>query len=128
MRGCAVEIEVVFLDVLTVVAFAIRQAKEPLLQDRIPPIPKSDREAELLFVVGNSGQTIFSPAVGTGTGLIVAEVVPRISVLAVVFAHCSPLPFAEVGSPFLPRGSVLAGSIQSVLLVSFYVCNLRFQI
>ena len=122
MCGCAVEIEVVFLDVLAVVALAIGQAEEPLLQDRIPAIPKRDREAELLLVIGNSGQTIFSPAVGAGTRLVMTEVVPRIPVLAVVFAYCSPLPFAEIGSPFLPRGSVSRGqhSICVVRSVSTY--------
>ena len=88
VRGRAVEIEVVFLDILAVIAFAIGQAEESLLQDRVPAIPQSDREAELLFVIGDSGQTIFAPAVSAGTGLVMTEVVPRISVLAVVFAYC----------------------------------------
>src|ERR1700756_2548731 len=107
VRGCAVKIEVVFLDVLAVVAFTIRQTEETLLKDWIPPIPKSDGEAELLLVIGNSSQTIFSPAVSPRTGLVMADVVPRVSVLAVVFPYRAPLSFAEIRPPFFPGDSVL---------------------
>ena len=42
----AVEVEVVLLDVLAVVAFAVREPEEPLLQDRIPAVPQGEGEAE----------------------------------------------------------------------------------
>ena len=43
------------------------------------------------------------------------EIVPRVAVLAVVLADGAPLPFAEVGSPFLPRNSRLARVVQPLL-------------
>src|SRR4029077_10008812 len=123
MRGRAVEIKVVFLDVLAVVALPIRQTEETLLQDWISTIPKSDRETELLLVVRDSCETIFSPAIGAGTGLGMTEVVPRISVLAVIFPYGPPLSFAEVRAPFFPGDSLFAALIQPVLFVGFNVDN-----
>jgi hypothetical protein len=34
-----IDVEVVLLDVLTVVAFGVRQAEQALLQDRVPFVP-----------------------------------------------------------------------------------------
>ena len=41
----AVEIEVVFLDVLAVIALAIGQAEQPLLQDRVLAVPQRERQS-----------------------------------------------------------------------------------
>jgi hypothetical protein len=41
-----VEIVVELLHVLAVVAFAVRQAEQALLQDGIAPVPQRDRQAE----------------------------------------------------------------------------------
>ena len=64
MRRRAVEVEVVLLDVFAVVALAVGQPEQPLLQDRILAVPKRQREAEQLVVVGDSGQPVLAPAVG----------------------------------------------------------------
>src|SRR5262245_35129312 len=102
MGGSAIKIEVVLLDVLAVVALAVGQPEQALLQDRVLAVPQGQGEAELLLVIGDAGQAVLAPAVGAGAGLVVAEVVPGVAALAVVFADGSPLPLAEVGSPFLP--------------------------
>ena len=60
----AVEVEVVFLDVLAVVAFAVGQAEQPLLQDGVLAVPQGQREAEPLPVVGEACQAVLAPAVG----------------------------------------------------------------
>ena len=98
----AVEVEVVLLHILAVVPLAVGQSEEPLLEDRIFPVPQGQREAEALLVVGDAGQPVFAPAVGARAGLIVGEEAPGIAVLAVVLADRSPLALAEVGAPFLP--------------------------
>jgi hypothetical protein len=82
---------------------------------------ESHCEAELLFVIGNARQTIFPPAIGAGAGLVMTEVVPSVSILAVVFANRAPLSFTEIRSPFFPRNSLLASVIQPMLLVRFPV-------
>src|SRR5438094_2245483 len=83
----AVEIEVVFLDVLAVIALAVGEAEQALLHDGIDAVPEGQREAEPLLIVGDPGQAVLAPAVRARAGLIVAEVVPGVAALAVVLAH-----------------------------------------
>src|SRR5262245_38727101 len=104
----AVEVEVILLDVLTVVAFAVGQSEQAFLEDGVLAVPKGQSEAEALPVVGDAGEPVLTPTVGAGTGLVVAEVVPGIAAVAVVFADGPPLPFAEVGPPLLPGDFLLA--------------------
>src|SRR6476469_255369 len=92
-----IEIEVTLLYVLAVVSFGIAQTKEPLLQDRIVTVPERDGETQSLLQVAKPGEPVFSPVVRTGARVIVRDVLPRVAVLAVVFAYRSPLPLAEVG-------------------------------
>ena len=64
VRRGAIDVEVVLLDVLAVVPLAVGQAEEPLLEDRILPVPQGQREAEALLVVRDAGQAVFAPAIG----------------------------------------------------------------
>src|SRR5262249_10192137 len=116
MRRRAVEVEVVFLHVLAVVALAIGQPEEPFLQDRITAVPEREREAEPLLAVGDSGQPVLTPAVGTGTSLVMREVGPRVPVLAVVLPDGAPLPLAEVRAPLLPVRLAAVAVVQPPLL------------
>ena len=109
----AVEVEVVLLHVLAVVPLAVGQSEEPLLEDRVLPVPQRQRKAEALLVVGDAGQPVFAPAVGARAGLIVGEEIPGVAVLAVILADRSPLALAEVGPPFLPVDLLLASLLQS---------------
>ena len=61
VSGCAVEVEVVFLDVLAVVAFAIGEAEKPFFKDGIVAVPERQCEAQHSVTVGNSRQTVLSP-------------------------------------------------------------------
>src|SRR5262249_43169642 len=90
------------LDVLAVVALAVGEAEEALLQDRIASVPQREREAQPLVRIGDARQSILAPAVGPGASLVVAEVVPGVPVVAVLLAHGAPLALAEVGTPLLP--------------------------
>src|SRR5215831_3765694 len=63
MRGRRIEIKVVLLDILTVVSLAVGEPKEPLLNNRIPPVPQGERKTELLLIVGETGQAILAPMV-----------------------------------------------------------------
>ena len=64
VRGRAVEVEVVLLHILAVIAFAVGQAEEPFLENRILSVPQGNREAETLLLVRDAGQPVFSPAIG----------------------------------------------------------------
>src|SRR5439155_8239008 len=103
-----VEIVVKFLGVLAVIALAVCQTKEPLLQNRVLAVPKRKRETKTLLIVADAGQTVFAPAIRTAAGMIVRQVFPCVAVRAVIFTHCAPLAFREVRTPefpvFLPGG------------------------
>ena len=116
VRRRAVEIEVVLLHVLAVIALAVGQAEQPLLEDGVLAVPEREREAEPLPVVGDAGQSVLAPVIGARARLVVAEVVPGVAVVAVVLAHRAPLPLAEIGSPFPPRGGLGTGFLQATTL------------
>ena len=111
----AVEVEVVLLDVLAVIALAVGQAEQALLQDRVLAVPEGQREAEPLLVVGDAGQPVFAPAIGARAGLIVGEVIPGVAALAVVLAHRSPLSLAQVRPPFFPGNLLFPSLVESDL-------------
>src|SRR5262249_34897115 len=109
----AVEVEVVLLHVLAVIAFAVGQPEEALLQDRIGSIPECQGEAETLLIVTDPRDAVLAPAVGARSRLIVTQVVPGVARLAIVLPDRAPLPFAQVGTPLLPRNAEIAGFLQA---------------
>ena len=123
VRRRAVEVEVVLLHVLAVVALAVGESVEALLQDRVALVPQRQREAQPLLVVADSAETVLAPLVGARARLVMREVVPGVAVFAVVLADRAPLPLAEVGSPFLPRDLRLPRVVQSLLLRHVHDCS-----
>src|SRR5262245_61767084 len=53
--------------------------------------------------------------IGARPRLIVAEIIPGITVVAVILPHRAPLAFAEVWSPFFPRSVAVSGCFESLL-------------
>ena len=102
MRRNVIDVEVVFLDILAVIALGIGQAEQPLLQDRVPFIPQRESQAQPLLVVADPGKTILTPPVGARARLIMREVRPGVSAVAVVLANRPPLTFAQVRPPSPP--------------------------
>ena len=113
----AVEVEVVLLHVLAVVALAVGQSEEPLLENRILAVPQGQCEAEMLLVVGDAGDAVLAPAIRPRSGMIVGEEIPGVAVLAIVFADGAPLPLAQVGPPFFPRHALFSRRLQPQLLL-----------
>src|SRR5207245_116137 len=95
MRGRAVEVEVVFLNVFTVVGLAVREAEHTFLEDRVLAVPQRNRKTKQLLVIADAGKTILSPVVCSGSGLVMSEVIPGITIFAVVLANRTPLPLAK---------------------------------
>jgi hypothetical protein len=65
MGGGAVQVEIVFLNIFAMIAFAVGQAKQPLFEDGIATVPQGQGKAELLLVIGQTGQPVFAPVIGT---------------------------------------------------------------
>src|SRR5262245_57081541 len=120
MRRRRVEVEVIFLDILAMVALRAGQAEQPLLEDRVLPVPERQREAEPLPVVADADQPLLVPAGGPRTGVVVRKVVPGAAVWAVVLAHGAPSALAQVWPPALPGRAVL---LKSVMLCC-HLCSL----
>jgi hypothetical protein len=117
---CAVEVVIVLLDVLAVIALAVGQAEQPLLEDRVLAVPQGNRKAQPLVVVAETGKPILAPVIGARAGLVVGKVAPCIAVLAVVLADGAPLALAEVRPPLLSRHPLLARFVQTQ-----FFCRLR---
>jgi hypothetical protein len=115
--GGAVQIEVVFFDILAVIAFAVGHPEEPLFQYRVPAVPQGQGQAEALFVIGEPGQAVFPPAIGPGAGHIMGKVIPGIARNAVILPHRPPLAFTQVGPPFPPRNLLLPGFLEPPLFL-----------
>ena len=98
----AIEVEVILLDVLAVIAFAVGEAEQALLENRVLAVPQREGKTQALLVIGDTGDAVLAPAIGTRAGVIVGEEIPGVAALAVVLAHGAPLTFAQVGSPLLP--------------------------
>src|SRR5271166_6965784 len=88
--------------VFAVIGFAVRQAEHAFLQNGIFAVPQRYAEAQQLITIADTGHPIFAPVIGTGTRLVVSEIIPGIAILAVVFANRTPLTLAQVGAPFSP--------------------------
>jgi hypothetical protein len=76
MGRSRVEIEVIFFNVLAVVALRVGQPEKSFFENRVLAVPQRQREAQALVVVGETCQTVLAPAIRPGARLIVAEVVP----------------------------------------------------
>src|SRR5215472_5226890 len=119
VRWRAVEIEVVLLDIFAVVAFAVRQAEKAFFQDWVLAIPQGQSKAEILLIVGNTGEPVFAPAICARACLVVTEILPGIAILAVVLANRAPLTLTYVWPPFSPRYTLQARLLETGSLSSF---------
>src|SRR5688500_15574913 len=97
-----VEVIVQLFYVFAVVAFAVREAEEPLFEDRIFFIPEREGEAEPLLAIAESSETVFAPTICAAAGVFVRKIFPGIAMRGVIFAHRAPLAFRKVRTPPAP--------------------------
>jgi len=94
--------KIVVLDVFTVIALSIGQAKWTFLQDGVLTIPESQGKTESTLVITDPQQTILSPAIDTSMSMIVGEGSPGIAISRVILADSAPLPFWQITTPTPP--------------------------
>ncbi len=111
-----VEVVVELLHVLAVVALVPGEAEDPLLQDRVLPVPERERETQDLVPVGDARDPVLVPAVGARAGVVVGQVLPGGSEVGVVLAHRAPGALGEIRPPALPVGRARAGLLEPPLL------------
>src|SRR5262245_58711420 len=102
VRRRVVEIKIILLDVLAMVALAASQTKKPFFQDWILAVPEGKGEAQILMPVADTRYAIFVPAVGARASVIMREVIPRVAIGAIVFAHRAPGALGQKRAPTVP--------------------------
>ena len=118
MRGRAVEIEVVLLDVLAVIAFRACQAEGAFLENRITRIPERERETDALLPIADAREPVLIPPVRMRTRVVMRQVIPGGPVLAVVLAHGAPRALAQVRAPALPVHLAVTRFLESAFFSS----------
>jgi len=100
--GRIVRVPINFLHILTVISLRSGYAEKALLQKRVAFIPESEGETEPILEIRNTTDSVFIPAIGTGTRMIVRQVVPGIAIGAVIFPHRPPGAVCQVRAPAMP--------------------------
>src|SRR5207248_1936912 len=102
VRRRGIEVVVELLRVLAVIAFAVGEPEDPFFENRIASVPKREREAQPLLVVAEASDPVLTPPIRATAGVVMREILPGVSMGAVVFAYRSPLAFGKIGSPLTP--------------------------
>src|ERR1700735_5535569 len=108
-----VEVVVIF-DVLAMIAFAIGEAEEALFEDRVFLVPHGECETNVLVTIAETRNAVFTPTVRPGSRMVVRQIIPSVSISAVVFADGTPLPLRKVGSPALPMDFSLGAGFEAL--------------
>jgi hypothetical protein len=133
---CRVEIPVEFFDVLAMITLMTSDAKKALLEDVILAVPQRERQTHALAIIGDPGNTIFSPSISPRTCMLVGKVVPSVAVVRIVLSNgclCTetysrtsslaaevkethPLPVRNIWAPSLPVDLPLAIGLETIPL------------
>src|SRR5690349_1953821 len=102
VRRRGIEVIVILLDVLAVIAFRPAQAEQAFLQNPIASIPEREREAQALVVIADAAEPVLGPAISPHAGMVMREVLPGGSILAVILARIAPRALGQIRSPAFP--------------------------
>src|SRR5207248_3515895 len=103
VRRRAVDIPIKFLYVFAVISFRAAYAEDAFLQKRIALVPKRERKTEQPFVIANSANAVFVPAIRARPRVIVRKIIPRVAVRAVILANRPPRALGQIRPPKMPR-------------------------
>ena len=94
VRGCTVDVKIIFFYVFAVIALVACESEIAFFQDRIMAVPEGQCKAKLLAAVTDAQDPVLAPAIGPGAGLVVGKIFPGRAVGAVVLPDCAPLAIA----------------------------------
>src|ERR1700730_17504235 len=57
----------------------------------------------MLSEIADAADAVLAPAISAGTGVLVREIIPRVSVRAVILAYRSPGTLAQIRAPKVPE-------------------------
>ena len=102
-----IKIEVVFLDILAVVALVGCQTKQAFLEDRILDVPEGRGKNQELEAIAETGDAVLAPAISLAPGQVMRQVGPGVAIGAIVFANGCPGAVAHIGPPAPPARDVV---------------------
>ena len=114
---------VVLLDILAVVYLRCCSDRTSVPSGSARDRSTMQSRSKALFVVRNTCQSLFAPSIGSRSRLIMGEVVPHVSVTAVVLADGAPLPFAQIHARLRPRHTASTRLVQPFLFGDHDVRN-----
>src|SRR5262249_6064282 len=125
--GGGIQVEVVFRHVFAMVALAVGQAEEALLENRIAPVPERQGKTQTVMAIADTGNTVLIPAVGARSCLVMGEILPGFSGRAVIFPHRAPGALAQVRPPTLPVVDSMQRFLQAKLFLVHEVTDPFFN-
>lgn len=123
-RRSVVEMEMAFLDTLSMVSLWVGKPKESLFQEIVLFVPEAEGDIDKAVRVRDSRDAILAPAKCSGSGVFMGKVGPRVPVFRVVLPHSRPLPLSHLcinqrlSSPYPCRAVVR--KVQIVSSTSFF--------
>ena len=84
------------------VALRTTRPKDPLLQERVAPIPEGEGKTQALRSAAKTGKTILVPPAGARACVFVWEILPDLAIGTVVFTHRTPRALAEIRANRFP--------------------------
>ena len=104
MCGRGIQVVIQLFYIFPMVPFRPGQPEEPLLQNRVLPIPKRQRKAQPPFAIADTEQAIFAPAIRPAARMIVRQIAPALAGGGVIFPHRAPLTLRQIRPPPFPIG------------------------
>lgn len=102
MSRSIVDMEMSLFETFTMIPLGIAQTEQPLFQESILLVPKSEGNMLVAVGIADSSNAILTPSESSRSSLIMGEVAPGISVMRVVFSNRSPLSLSSIATPLLP--------------------------
>jgi len=86
-----VEIKIVLLHVFAVIPFVARESEKTLFEDRIFTVPEGEGKTDVLMSIRDPGYAVLAPTISAAPRMLMGQIVPGVSICAVVLAHGAPL-------------------------------------
>jgi hypothetical protein len=100
--------------VLAVIALAVGESKQALLENGIRAVPQRQTEAKNLAIVTDAREPVFVSAIGARTGVVVRKIVPGGSLGAIVLSHRAPSTLGEIRPPPTPTLTTGGGEFEAL--------------
>src|SRR5215469_4134495 len=110
VRVCrrGIQVEVVLLDVFSMVAFVAGETEQTLLEDGIAAVPHGRSEADKLMAIRDAHDAVLAPSIRARASMVMRKKVPGGSGRAVVFTDRAPLPLRKIWAPAFPMNLAFA--------------------